>query len=159
LADYLKSILAGVGIKTVDVAVMSTMEELEQALAAGRADLVSETVFSAHKIEQSGLADVVLREWKGGAAEYRAVFVARRDSSMSSIADIRGRRMMLQDPNSMSGYMLPLLALRRMGMSPVPIELETPSPQSVRYFSAGDTKMEDEFLIVSTVATGARTSA
>jgi phosphonate transport system substrate-binding protein len=154
LANYLKPILAEAGIKTVDVAVVQTVEEMEQALAGAQADLVSETVFAAHKIEQSGLAEIVLREWKGGAPEYRAVFVARRDSSLSSIADIRGRRLMLQDPNSTSGYMLPLLALRRMGMNPVPLDADAPSPQSVRYFSASDTKLKDEFIIVSTVATG-----
>jgi phosphonate transport system substrate-binding protein len=154
LANYLRPILAEAGIKTVDVANLSTVEEMEQALAEGRADLVSETVFAAHKVEQSGLAEIVLREWKGGAAEYRAVFVARRDSSLSSIADIRGRRLMLQDPNSTSGYMLPLLALRRMGMAPVPIDAGAPLPESVRYFSASETKVKDEFIIVSTVVTG-----
>ena len=154
LANYLKPILAEAGIKAVDVAVVSSVEEMEEALAGERADLISETVFAAHKIEQSGLAEIVLREWKGGAAEYRAVFVARRDSPLSSIADLRGRRLVLQDPNSTSGYMLPLLALRRMGMTPVPIDAEAPLPESVRYFCAGETKVENEFALLSTVVGG-----
>jgi phosphonate transport system substrate-binding protein len=154
LANYLKPALADAGIKTVDVAVLSTVGEMQQALADGRVDLISETVFAAHKLEQSGLAEIVLREWKGGAAEYRAVFVARRDSPLTTIADIRGRRLVLQDPNSTSGYMLPLLALRRMGLIPVPIDAVAPAPESVRYFSASDTKIKDEFAIVSTVVSG-----
>jgi phosphonate transport system substrate-binding protein len=50
--------------------------------------------------------------------------------------------------------MLPLLALRRMGLTPLPIDAASPGPESVRYFSATDTKMEDEFVIVSTVVSG-----
>lgn len=117
MADYLTQELAGNGITGIDVVMVSGLAEMEQLLAAGQVDILSETPFMALDMAEKGLAEIVLREWKKGVAEYHSVIVARKDGPVQRLEDLAGRRVAFEDAGSTSGYLMPHFALEQAGLS------------------------------------------
>ena len=113
MANYLAGRLAPLGISTGAAVVVRSNEEMIEALRHGAVDLISETVFSAVRISQESGAEIMLREWKGGKAEYRTVMFARKDSPIESLADLKGKSIAFEDRGSTSGFLLPLAILRQ----------------------------------------------
>jgi phosphonate transport system substrate-binding protein len=54
----------------------------------------------------------------GGAKGYYSVFYVRADSPFKTIDDLKGHAMGLVDPNSTSGYNMPLFKLDKLGIKP-----------------------------------------
>ena len=113
MANYLADRLAPLGISTGAAFVVQSNEEMIEALRNGAVDLISETAFSAVHFSQESGAEIMLREWKGGKAEYRTVMFARKDSSLKSVVDIKGKIIAFEDRGSTSGFLLPLAILRQ----------------------------------------------
>ena len=53
-----------------------------------------------------------------GSKGYYSVFYVMADSPYQKIEDLKGKALGLVDPNSTSGYNMPLFALNRMGIDP-----------------------------------------
>ena len=58
----------------------------------------------------------VIDIYKGGARGYYAVFYVRADSPYKTIADLKGKNLGAVDPNSTSGYTMPMYALNKAGI-------------------------------------------
>jgi len=54
--------------------------------------------------------------YKGGKTGYYSVFYVRADSPYKTIADLKGKNIGIVDPNSMSGYTMPMFALNKAGI-------------------------------------------
>ena len=65
-----------------------------------------------------GIEPLVMPEEADGSVAYISVMVARADSSITGLEQMRGRSLAWADPNSTSGYLIPRFALRRAGISP-----------------------------------------
>ena len=113
MANYLADRLAPLGISTGAAFVTQSNEEMIEALRHGAVDLISETAFSAVQFSQEVGAEIMLREWKGGKAEYRTVIFARKDSAIESLVDIKGKIIAFEDRGSTSGFLLLLATLRQ----------------------------------------------
>lgn len=122
LADHLAEEMAADGVTGVDVVLVDTLEEMRELLAAGRVDMLSETAFMALRLADSGLAEILLREWKQGVPEYHSVFFARADSGLKGIADLVGRTLAFEDPGSTSAYLIPRLTLEMAGIEVAALE-------------------------------------
>ena len=116
LADYLAAELAADGVTGVDVVMVDSLEKMRQLMASGRVDIASETAFMALALEEAGVAELMLREWKQGVAEYHSVFFARADSGLEDLEDLRGRTMAFEDPGSTSAYLIPRVTLELAGI-------------------------------------------
>ncbi len=116
MAKYLAAELADFGVGGVDVLITSTEDEMVEALRRGRVDILSETPFLALELEEQGVVDILMREWKKGVPEYHSVIVVRKDSPVRSLADLAGRRVSFEDAGSTSGYLLPRAALEDVGL-------------------------------------------
>jgi len=53
-----------------------------------------------------------------GTKGYYSVFYVRADSPYKSVADLKGKNLGLVDPNSTSGYNMPLFKLNKLGITP-----------------------------------------
>lgn len=117
LANHLAERLQDVGILQGVAVIAADNTEMVRLLRDGAVDLISETVFSGMYFAEEGGAEFMLREWKKGISEYRSVFIARRDSGIRSIEDLRGRKVAFEDRGSTSGFLLPMAILKQHGLN------------------------------------------
>jgi phosphonate transport system substrate-binding protein len=115
LADYLKLRLTVVGIRDVHIVVATTAGEMSRQLANGDVDLYIDSPFMIARMSREAGAKPFLRRWKKGMAEYRTLFVVRKDSGIRSLDDLRGKVIAFDDPQSSSGHLLPRAMLLERG--------------------------------------------
>src|SRR3954451_16921603 len=89
-----------------------------QGLAAGQLDATefSPAAFAGTWLDCHCVEPVVVPQEKDGSIFYIAVMVARKDSGINSIDDMKGHSLAFTDPNSASGYLIPSATLRAKGM-------------------------------------------
>ena len=122
LADHLAAELASDGVTGVDVVLVDSLEEMRELMASGRVDIISETAFMALSLVESGVAEMVLREWKQGVPEYHTLFFARADAGIETIDDLSGRTIAFEDPGSTSAYLIPRAVLENAEFDLTPLE-------------------------------------
>jgi phosphonate transport system substrate-binding protein len=115
LADYLKPRLDEVGIRDVKIVVATTASEMSRQLATGEVDLYIDSPFMIAQMSREVGAKPLLRRWKKGMAEYRSLFVVRKDSGVRSLDDLRGKVVAFDDLQSSSGHLLPRAMLLERG--------------------------------------------
>jgi phosphonate transport system substrate-binding protein len=86
-----------------------------------------------------------MRQWKGGSPSQTGVFVTMKDSGITSLEDLRGKVIMLEQPHSTVGHILPLATLAQQDINTVSVSSpETQvGPDEVGYYvsSGGETSM------------------
>ena len=115
LAKYLEPRLGAAGVRAVDIAVVTTADEMAQRLANGEIDIYIDSPFIIAEMSRRIGAKPFLRRWKKGAAEYHTLFVTRADSGIASFDDLRGKVIAFDDPQSSSGHLLPRAMLLERG--------------------------------------------
>ena len=139
MAEYLASELLDYGVSGVGVVMAETEAEMADLIRAGKVDILSETPLMALALRDEGVVNILMREWKKGVPQYHSVIVARKDSPVSRIRDLAGRRIAFEDAGSTSGYMLPRNAIDAAGLAMA--ELAKPAASvpagKVGYFFTG----------------------
>ncbi|HEX9445196.1 MAG TPA: phosphate/phosphite/phosphonate ABC transporter substrate-binding protein [Candidatus Binatia bacterium] len=91
-----------------------TVWNLEKQLEEEKVDFYMDSPYPTYLINRQGAALPLLRQWKGGAAEYRGILFARKDGA-AGLQDLRGRTIAMEDPGSTSAYFLPKVFLAGKG--------------------------------------------
>lgn len=139
LLDYVVPRMRDVGITEGRILMARDAQQMQSYLRRGRVDWVTETpAMSAILEDRAGARRLLLTEREGVSA-YRSVFFARRDSGITSLADLRGRSLAMQNNASTSSYFVPVMELLETG---VPMELllsplDTPASDEIGYLFAG----------------------
>ena len=117
LLDYVVPRMAAVGIREGRVLMARDIKQMESYLRRGRVDWVTETAASAMALQaaRAGARPLLLTE-RGGVDRYHSVFIARRDSGIDSLDDLRGRSIAFQNMSSTSAYFVPAMELIEDGM-------------------------------------------
>ena len=98
------------------IIVAPTPNQLAALLADKKVDFYMESPYPTYVINDvDGAGMLLLRRWKGGAAEYKALIFTKRNSAIRRLEDLRGRIIAFEDPGSTSGYFLPKFFLSRRG--------------------------------------------
>ncbi len=114
LADYLaKKLGREVRLFTVD-----TWEGLAKSLASGETDIALMGPWGYVLANHSAGAQAVATILYDGRPEYFAIMVARPDSGIASIQDLKGKTFAFGDKGSTSGYLIPLHQFQKMGIDP-----------------------------------------
>lgn len=108
LAEYLERELADAGITKVQIMVHPTSDAMAEALASGEVDLYFDSPLVAANTARKSESIPFLRRWKRGVASYHSLIVVPTDSDIHSIEDLVGQSIGFQDPDSTSGYLLPI---------------------------------------------------
>ena len=91
-------------------------------LRDGTVDALSETAFAAVRLVDDGGAEPLLREWKGGVASYHSVFFTAKAGGIDTLADLKGKRIAFEDPESTSAFLIPLAMLIDAGVEAVELD-------------------------------------
>jgi phosphonate transport system substrate-binding protein len=119
LARYLSEPLKTAGVEEVQVIVAGSIAEMAAFMRAGKVDLYIDSVFPSMIVSELTGSRFLLRRWKRGIGEYRAVIFSKKDTTTSKLTDLRGKTIAFEEPFSSSGYFFPKLALVRAGLKPV----------------------------------------
>ena len=107
LADYLAGKLGDFGITEGQVRIASTADEMSEYLTAGEVDIYFDSVYPATLISDATGAQPFLRRWRFGVEEYYSVIFTSKDSGITSVADLPGHVIAMDNPFSTSGFVLP----------------------------------------------------
>ncbi len=145
LADYLAANLASSGITAGEVVIARDTAEMARMMAAGEVDIYLDAAVPSLEVCEEVGCSFILRQWKGGTAELTGVFVTSNESGVSDPEDLKGTVIMLEQPHSTVGHILPLVTLAEQGIAVRPVsspEAEV-GPDEVGYYvsSGGQTSM------------------
>ncbi|NLA67457.1 MAG: phosphate/phosphite/phosphonate ABC transporter substrate-binding protein [Gammaproteobacteria bacterium] len=138
LLDYVVPRMADVGIREGRVLMARDAKQMESYLRRGRVDWVTETSANAMALEARAGARALLLTERSGVGSYHTVFIARRDSGIDSLDDLRGRSLAFQNLSSTSAYFVPAMELIARGL-PMEVLLspfDRPAEGSVGYLFA-----------------------
>jgi phosphate/phosphite/phosphonate ABC transporter binding protein len=98
------------------VVVARTLPELAKLLEQQKVDFYMESAYSTYTINNVyGAAKLLVRRWQRGKAEYQSFIFTKKNSGVNHLADLRGKIIVFEDPESTSGYFLPKFFLLRNG--------------------------------------------
>lgn len=117
LADYLAAHLESFGVQEGRVVIAQDTAEMARLMGAGEVDLYIDATIPILEVCSLAECEIVLRQWKGGEPEAAGVFVTGKDSGIASIEDLLGKVVMLEDPHSTVGHILPLSAIAQRGIA------------------------------------------
>jgi phosphonate transport system substrate-binding protein len=157
-AGYVASKLAA-GSKVEGKVIVAPMPaQLAALLVANKVDFYLESPYPTYVINDvHDAGTLLLRRWKGGMAEYRALIFTKRNGATRRLEDLRGRIIAFEDPGSTSGYFLPKFFLSRRGFKLVEksgVEA-TVSPGEIGYIFAHSQGALIDLVLGDRVAAGA----
>lgn len=124
IASYAAGHMADLGIRKVEVLFAQDNAMMIRYLRQGKVDWITETPFSALIFVEKADAEILLRRWKKGVAQYHTIFFTRKDHAIESLADLKGKTIAFEDPGSTTAFLLPAATLISNGLSLV--QFETP---------------------------------
>lgn len=138
LLDYVVPRMRDVGITEGRILMARDARQMASYLRRGRVDWVTETAGTAMQLQQQAGAAPLLITERGGVSHYRSVFFVRRDSSIATLADLRGHSVAFQNPYSTSAYFVPSMELlgRDLPMEILLSPMDRPAAGSVGYLFA-----------------------
>lgn len=92
-----------------------------QALTAGHIQLarLGGSSYAAGYIDsEGGIEPVAVPAELDGTLGYNSVLIVRSDSPYQKLEDLKGKSLAWADPNSTSGYLVPMVSLRSKGIEP-----------------------------------------
>src|SRR5437879_9112274 len=92
--------------------------DLRTQMENGSVDIGSFSPFAYVDAVRGGKIRIIAQSIIEGSATYRGIIVARKDSGIKSIADLKGKRFAFVDPKSASGYVYPRAMLIEKGIDP-----------------------------------------
>ncbi len=110
-----------------------------EAMGSQQADIAWLATFAYILAHEKYGAEVALSTVRYGQSKYRGQFVARVDSKIDSLADIKGKTIAYTDPMSTSGYMYPAAQLAHLGIEPDNSVFVGGHPQAIIAVYAGRT--------------------
>jgi phosphonate transport system substrate-binding protein len=157
LADHLAAQLGEFGIEAGEVKIAPDMETMAKWMAAGEIDLYFDSPYPALIVSEQSGGHPILRRWKDGNEKYHTLFFAKSASGLTSVADLKGKMIVLEDRFSTSGYLLPVSYLLEAGLKPM--EKDFPEAavgaDEVGYVFAGEDQNIIQWVISDKVAVGA----
>lgn len=123
--EPLMKYLSGAIGQKVTLYIAKDYGDLRTQMENGRVDIGSFSPFAYVDAANGGKIRIIAQSIIEGSATYRGIIIARKDSGLKSIADLKGKRFAFVDPKSASGYVYPRAMLIEKGINPESFFMET----------------------------------
>lgn len=117
LADYLAANLESSGITEGRVAIARDIDEMARMMRDGEVDIYLDAAIPSLEVCEEVGCTFALQQWKGGTPNLMGVFVTTDAAGVTSLDDLRGKVIMLEQPHSTVGHILPLVTLAEHGLT------------------------------------------
>lgn len=110
-ADHIREVL---GVEKVSLFPAADYDGVIQGLLGGTLDYAELGASAYAKIyleNEDAVQPILTTIQTDGSTGYRAVMVARADSGIKTLADMKGKKLGFADPDSTSGYLIPATSL------------------------------------------------
>jgi len=157
LADYLAAHLTQFGFTAGEVKVAPDQDTMVRWLKDGTVTLDFESPYSAMIENDQAGAQIILRRWKSGVGEYKSLLLVRKDSGITSLADLKGRVVAYDEPYSTTAYMLPTAYMIQAGLKVVEVpgaDSAVPADKVGYVFAQGQENVTD-WIATGKVSVGA----
>ena len=137
LLDFVIAQLGDAGIKKGEIFFASSNQEMIYALISGKVDWITDSAFSALIMSEKTGAEIALKRYKSGVADYHSVILVKNNREIESIEDLRVRTIAFEDIGSTSAYFLPFVEFLKHGITPVPEKnnkLNSGSNENIVYY-------------------------
>jgi phosphate/phosphite/phosphonate ABC transporter binding protein len=114
LMDYLTK---STGIE-VTLYIAKTYGDLREQMEAGKVDIGSFSPFAYVDAVTGGKIKIIAQSILDYSAFYKGLIITKKDSGISGLADLKGKRFAFVDPKSASGYVYPRAMLIEKGFDP-----------------------------------------
>lgn len=102
-----------------DLRVATSYSAVVEGLVARRVDVAFVGPVAFHQASQRQAAELLAVAVKEKSCSYHAVILARKDSAIKQLSDLRGRKIALGDINSTTSFRFPVAMLVNAGVDPV----------------------------------------
>ena len=116
-ADYLAAELKDYGITIGEVKIARDADEMIELLSKGEVDLYFDSIYPATLVSDASGGQVILRRWRFGIEEYQSVIFTSKDSGITSLSQLNGRKIAFDNQLSTSGFVLPAMHLSQYGIT------------------------------------------
>lgn len=108
------------GVEKVELFLANDYAGVVQALSAGQihAALVGPSAYASAYLDCNCVEPVAAVEGVDGDLGYYSVLFVRSDSPYKTLEELKGHSLAFGDPDSTSGYLVPLVSLRKAGIEP-----------------------------------------
>jgi phosphate/phosphite/phosphonate ABC transporter binding protein len=114
LMDYMTK---STGIE-VTLYIAKSYGDLRDQMEAGKVDIGSFSPFAYVDAVTGGKIKIIAQSILDYSAFYKGLIITRKDSGMTGLADLKGKRFAFVDPKSASGYVYPRAMLIEKGFDP-----------------------------------------
>ena len=128
MAKYVAERMTDLGIEKIKIRLAKSKEHLADLLQQGEVDWVTETPVAAAYLNEVAGAEILLRKWKKGVAQYHTVFFSLSGQGIDRLEDLKGRVIALEDPASTSAFYAPANALIQRGLKLVRLDSARDEP-------------------------------
>ncbi len=111
LADHLKTLL---GVEKVSLFPAADYDGVVQGLLGGTLDMAELGASAYAKVylaDPKAVEPVLTSVQTDGSTGYYAIMVAKKGNGVEKLADMKGKKLGFADPDSTSGYLVPLVSL------------------------------------------------
>ncbi len=120
--DYIATKMAPFGITGGKILVVEKFQLLARALKDGEVDLFHDSVVPTMIMSKWTGSVPILRQWKYGEAHYQGVIVVKKNSGITSLADLKGKIIAFEEPHSTSASVLPRMLLEEQKLKLVEVK-------------------------------------
>ncbi|MCQ3937255.1 MAG: hypothetical protein DPW18_09435 [Chloroflexi bacterium] len=157
IADCVAASLGEFGIGRGEVKVAEDVEGMAALIASGEVHIFFDNAFSAAQVMAISNGKPIALRIKDGPATKRGIFFALPGSGLTSLDDLKGHVIALQDPTDIVGYLGAKVLMMDAGLNPVEVEsLESHVEQDqVGYIFSGNPENTLEWVLSGKVIAGA----
>ncbi|TPW32344.1 phosphonate ABC transporter substrate-binding protein [Martelella alba] len=105
---------AAIGVESIQLFPAADYDGVIQGLLGGTldyAELGASGYAKAYLSDPNAVEPILTTVQTDGSMGYHSVMVARKDSGMTTLADMKGKKLGFADPDSTSGYLIPTVTL------------------------------------------------